>query len=234
MRARVLGGLGVALTLAAGAVLVRPELADSLSGVVAVVESQDSKRLLLVLGSVVGAYAAWAARTSSPERFSEKGPAARFDGDDPPEAVSAADRIRTGESLDARIEAACSGDEEALAEVRSILAETAASAYARAADRPPEEARRAVETGAWTEDPTAAAFLADDDGPGFSLWGRLRAWLDPAAEGRRRVERTVEAVDQVLRADIPERKADGSEMGENEADENEADENEANDGEDLR
>lgn len=199
MRARILGGLGAALTLAAAAVLVRPDLADSLSEVVAVLESQDPKRLLLVLGSVVGAYAAWAARTGSSERPPEDGPAAQFSGvGDPPEAVSAADRTRTGASFDDRTAAACSGDESAMDAVRSTLAETAASAHARAADRPPEEAHRVVETGAWTDDPTAAAFLAGDGGPGFSLWSRLRAWLDPETERRRRVERTVEAVSREL------------------------------------
>jgi hypothetical protein len=209
--------LGVASTLAAAALLVRPELTNSLSGVVAIVESQDPKRLLLLLGSVVGAYAAWAARASSPSSRSEDGPTARFDGDDPPEAVSAADRIRTGESFDARIEAACSGDEKALAEVRSTLAETATNAYARAIDSPPAEARRAVETGAWTEDPTAAAFLAGDGGPGFSLWSRLRAWLDPAAEERRRVERTVEAVSRVLQTEGHGSEANGTEASESDA-----------------
>lgn len=219
MRVRVLGALGAALTLGAAAVLVRPDLADSLSGVVAVLESQDPKRLLLALGSVVGAYAAWTARTGSSDGFSEsEGPATRFDGDDPPEAVSAADRTRTGASFDGRIEAACSGDESAADAVRSTLSETAASAYARAADRTPEEARRAVETGAWTDDATAAAFLAGDGGPGFSLWARLRAWLDPETERRRRVERTVEAVGQALESGSDAR----GEMGHSETESGEA------------
>ena len=199
MRTRVLGAVGACLTLAAAAVLVRPDLADSLSSLVAVVESMDPERLLLGLGFAVGAYAAWAARAGSDEPSSREGPAARFAGNaDSPEAVSAADRTRTGESLDARIEAACAGDEAALDSVRSTLAETAASAHARAADRAPGDARRAVETGEWTDDSVAAAFLAGEDGPSFSLLARLRAWLDPEAERRRRVERTVAAVDGVL------------------------------------
>jgi hypothetical protein len=199
MRTRALGALGALLTLAAAAVLVRPGLADSLAAVAAIVESIDTERLLLGLGFAVGAYAAWAAHAGSDEPSPRAGPAARFAGTvDPPEAVSAADRTRTGASLDARIEAVCAGDEEALAAVRATLAETAANAHARAADRAPGDAHRAVETGAWTHDPVAAAFLAGDDGPGFSLLARLRAWLDPEAERRRRVERTVGAVDGVL------------------------------------
>jgi hypothetical protein len=203
MRTRLLGGIGALLTLAAAAVLVRPDVADSLSGFATVLESQDPERLLLALGFAVGAYAAWAARSGSGEQIPKNGPAARFaEVGDPPEAVSAADRTRTGASLDARIEAACAGDEEALDSVRSTLAETAASAHAHAADRRPEEASRAVETGAWTDDSIAAAFLAGEAGPGFSLLARLRAWLDPEAERRRRVERAVEAVSGVLDAGI--------------------------------
>lgn len=217
MRTRVLGGVGALLTLAAAAVLVRPDLADSLAVVVAVLESQDTERILLVLGFAVGAYAAWAARSGSSQQSPEGGPAAQFAGvGDPPEAVSAADRTRTGASYDVRIEAACSGDEEALDVIRSTLAQTVASAYARAADCPPEEARRAVGTGAWTDDSLAAAFLAGEAGPSFSVLDRLRAWLDPEAERRRRVERTVEAVSGVLddRGGQPREPAD-DEGGEN-------------------
>lgn len=199
MRARILGTLGVLLTLVAAAVVVSPNLADSITEVVAVLESRDPERLLLVLGSVVGLYAAWSARASSPEEPAVDGPAARFEStDDRPETVNAADRTRTGESLDERITAACAGDDEALQAVRSNLADTAVSAHARTADRTPEAAHRAVESGAWTDDPIAAAFLADDSGPNFSLFARLRAWVDSSAERRRRIERTVEAVGRLL------------------------------------
>jgi len=196
MRARVLGGLGALLTLVAAAVVVSPDLADSTGEVL---ESRDPERLLLVLGSVVGLYAAWSARASSPEAPARDGPEAKFERTgDPPEAVSAADRTRTGESLDDRIAAACAGDDEALRAVRSNLADTAASAHARAADRSPEAARRDVASGAWTDDPIAAAFLADESGPDFSLLARLRAWLDSSAERRRRIDRTVEEVGRLL------------------------------------
>lgn len=199
MRTRVLGSIGALLTLAALAVLVRPDLLDSFSGVVSVVESQNPEHLLLALGVVVGAYATWSARARTGEQILDRGPAARFEGaTDPPEAVSAADRTRTGASFDARIEAACTGDEEALDAVRSVLAETAASAYARAGDCEREAVCRAVATGAWTDDPVASAFLADDEGPNFSVLARLRAWLDPEVERRRRVERTVAAVGGVF------------------------------------
>ncbi|UPV99712.1 hypothetical protein M0R88_14475 [Halorussus gelatinilyticus] len=198
MRARVLGGLGALATLLAAGVVLAPGLTDPVSAALSVVRSQDPQRLLLVLGLVVGSYAAWTARARSPERAPTEGPAARFAGGDRPESASAADRTRTGGTFDERVAAACDGDERALRAVRSNLASAATSAHARAADRPPERAESAVETGAWTDDRTAAAFLAGESGPDFSLVARLRSWLDPAAERRRRVERTVEAVGRAL------------------------------------
>jgi hypothetical protein len=209
MRARLLGGLGVLATLLAAAMVVAPGFADRLSAVAGFLDSRDPQRLLLVLGLVVGAYAAWAARGGRPERAPTDGPAAGFAAaGDRPERVSAADRARTGESFDARVADACDGDESALRAVRSNLADAAANARARAADRRPERTELAVETGAWTDDRTAAAFLAGGSGPSFSLRSRLRAWLDPVAERRRRIEATVEAVERVLDGE-----SDASERG---------------------
>lgn len=202
MRARVLGSLGALLTLGAGAVLVDPSLADHLSAVVSFVESREPERLLLVLGGVVGSYATWLARSRSSARPPADGPEARFAGvGDPPETVTASDRARTGESFDARVEAACAGDDEALRAVREDLRETAASARARAAGAPVSEARTAVESGAWTDDRIAAAFLAGEGGPQFPLAARLRAWLDPETERRRRVDRTVAEVRRAFDGD---------------------------------
>ncbi|USZ68344.1 hypothetical protein NGM10_01060 [Halorussus salilacus] len=127
------------------------------------------------------------------------GPAARFARvGDPPETASAADRARTGRSFDRRVATGADGRAASMEAVRSTLAETAAGVHARGGGLSSEEARKAVETGAWTDDPTAAAFLAGEDGPEFPLSARLREWLDPAAERRRRVERTVSAVESAL------------------------------------
>lgn len=195
MRLRVFGGLGALATLAAVAVALRPDLVETLPQAVSVVESQPPERLLLGLGLVVGALAVWTSRGGSPVDDPPERPAARFARvGDPPEAASAADRALTGASFDGQVAVACSGDDSALRAVRDTLADTAASALARTEDRDSEQARRAVETGAWTDDPLAAAFLADDGGPDFPVTARLRAWLDPETERRRRVERTVEAI----------------------------------------
>jgi len=197
MRRRLLGGLGAALTAGTAVVVFAPGLAaDQVAAAAAVLEARDPRRLLLALGAVVGLYSAWSARSASTRRPSPGGPAAPFEGvGDPPEGVTAADRARTGRTLDDRVDDAVAGDPAALASVRATLAGTAAATHARRADCSPEAAARAVETGAWTADPTAAAFLAGEDGPGFALAARLREWLDPEAERRRRIERTVAALD---------------------------------------
>lgn len=227
-RTRLLGGLGALATLVAVAVLLDPGLADALPGISDLLESRDPERLLLGLGGVVAAYAAWTARAGSSEPQPTDGSSARFARDgDPPEVATAAERTRTGESFDARVEAACAGDDEALRAVQSTLVEAAASALERTGgrassdDRTPADgrtsasasdripagdytratARRAIETGDWTDDDLVAAFLADEEGPGFSLLARLRAWLDPEAERRRRVERTVDAISQSMHSE---------------------------------
>jgi len=204
MRARILGGLGALATLAAGAVAYRPELVDALPMVDALVEVLPPERLLLALGLAVLATATWTARggSSRPDSGVRSGATARFDRtDDPPETAGGGDRARTGESFDVRVGAACSGDDLAFRMVRESLADTAASAVAGAGDRDPETARRAVETGSWTDDRLAAAFLADEDGPDPPLAARLRAWVDPAAERRRRVERAVDALEDAAERD---------------------------------
>jgi hypothetical protein len=197
MRRRLLGGLGAALTAGTAVVVFAPDLAaEQVAAAAGALESRDPRRLLVALGAVVGLYAAWSARSGSSRAPAPGGPAAPFEGvGEPPEGVTAADRARTGRTLDERVEAAVAGDPAALASIRTTLAETAAAAHARRTDCSPESATRAVETGAWSADPIAAAFLAGEDGPGFPLSARLREWLDPAAERRRRIERAVAALD---------------------------------------
>lgn len=233
-RARLLGGLGALLTVATAVVVFAPGLvADPVAEISAVLESRDPQRLLLALGVLVGLYAGWTAWRGSPDRGATEGPAAAFEGvGDPPETVTAADRARTGRSFDERVADAVAGDDRSLASVQGTLARTAAATYARAADCDADAATRAVETGAWTDDPTAAAFLAGEDGPNFSLWARLKEWLDPAAERRRRIDRTVAAVETAFETDPAERadesaRSAGGESGSEPLDEESADETSA-------
>lgn len=80
--------------------------------------------------------------------------------------------------------------------VRERLRAAATASVRRAPTGPDdrETAREAVERGAWTDDPVAAAFLAGAGGPAQPLGARLRGWLRPDTAFERRVERTVSAI----------------------------------------
>lgn len=76
-----------------------------------------------------------------------------------------------------------------------------------------ERAWTAIEEGAWTDDPVAAAVLAQTRRPPATLRLRLRSWLFPGREVRRRTRRAVaaiadtadEAVPSVVGQDAPRR-----------------------------
>jgi len=116
----------------------------------------------------------------------------------PPETVGVEQRTLTGAFLDARVGRAVAGDDESLRTVRSRLSDVAAAVLVADAEYDRASAERAVATGEWTDDPTAAAFLAvESDGPVASLLARLRLWLDPESERERRVRRTVTAIERL-------------------------------------
>jgi hypothetical protein len=76
------------------------------------------------------------------------------------------------------------------------VAATARDVYATANDCDEATAERAVETGSWTDDRVAAAFLATaDDAPTFTVRERALAWLAPQRTLDRRVERTLDAIE---------------------------------------
>lgn len=79
------------------------------------------------------------------------------------------------------------------------LAVTARDAYATAENVDADTAAAAIETGAWTDDRTAGAFLATDPGDSyrFQLRERLTAWLAPQRTFENRVEQTVTEIERV-------------------------------------
>jgi len=81
-----------------------------------------------------------------------------------------------------------------------VVARLTREGYDRAA------ADRAVATGGWTDDRTAAAFLAGEGGPVPTLGSRLRLWLDPESERERRIRRTVAALDDFADAEASGRR----------------------------
>ncbi len=203
---RLLVGVGVACVVLAGLVLlpgggplgaVRAVTVDAVAGV-----PRAALGWSVTLGAgcyaVVRLYRA-RARPSSPPRFafeadpgSGAGPGtAGRDGDE--------DRRTVGTAFGSTVRRATVGMSDPTADggqVRSRLRATAVEAVHRDADGPTDRAgaERAVRRGEWTDDPVAAAFLADGDGPDHPLPARLRGWLRPDAAFCRRVDRTVAAI----------------------------------------
>lgn len=110
----------------------------------------------------------------------------------PPEAVEGDGPTAPGSTLDARLDR---DDRAPRAAVRETLRATAVRRLARATGDE-AAARTAVADGTWTDDTLVAAFLGEGTPP---LSARLRAWLDPAGEHRRRVERSLAAIDREAR-----------------------------------
>lgn len=76
------------------------------------------------------------------------------------------------------------------------VALTARDTYAAATGCDEATAERAVETGEWTDDRIAAAFLAtEQEAPSFTLTERGLAWLAPQRTFDRRLGRTLDAVE---------------------------------------
>jgi len=77
------------------------------------------------------------------------------------------------------------------------VAVTARDSYAAATGCDEETAERAVETGAWTDDRVAAAFLATaHEAPSFTVTERALAWLAPQRTLDRRLDRTLNAIEE--------------------------------------
>jgi hypothetical protein len=204
-RVAVFGTLGALATMLAAAVLLAPEVVLAVGPVDALVTAlsgTDPTTVMLVATGIVGLYVAVAARTGGRTPVPESSAETRFDDavTNPPEAVTADQRTLTAADLDADVAVAIERGGEPLRAVRTLLADLAADAYADRERVTPEEARQAVETGAWTGDRLAAVFLAGPSGPAVSWSGRIRLWLTPERERERRIERTLAAIDAVQEA----------------------------------
>lgn len=116
----------------------------------------------------------------------------------PPEAVTAGSESRAGGGFDARLNRAAETGGESMDDLRVRLREVATESHAAATGLDPEAARERVESGAWTDDRTARAFLASGRDVTPSLASRVRLWLDPPAERQRRVRVTVTEIATLL------------------------------------
>lgn len=107
-----------------------------------------------------------------------------------PETVGA-ERATTGAEIDRQLDiVAADGahSQQARARVRREVRSVAVDTLVDVEDVSEATAEQRLETGTWTDDPRAAAFLGGDDVPRPSLSIRLRDWLsaDPAFTRRAR------------------------------------------------
>jgi hypothetical protein len=199
-RIAVFGTLGAAATIVGAIFVLAPGLVLGIPPVRMAVSSVTTgpKAVMTGAAAIVGLYVLAAARSRSATQVpADTAAEQRFDAaaTNPPEAVTADQRSLTGAGLDADVEFAIADGDRPLRAVRDVLRDLAVDAYTDDPRRT-DEARRAVETGAWTNDPHAAVFLAGEDGPTPSLLSRVRLWLSPERERERRIEATVRAIER--------------------------------------
>jgi len=196
-----LGTAGVVTTLLGVLAVTAPRIVagtEPLATVARTLSDVGLSRLLLAGCVAAGLVVVRLAWRSGGEREPAVGdPAAAFDGllDAPPEAVTVETATPTAAGLDSAIARAVAGDSVAMAGVRDRLAAVATDRLVRHRGYDPPAAEEAVAAGTWTNDRVVAAFLAESGGPVYSLGSRLRLWLDPETERRRRFERTVGAIE---------------------------------------
>lgn len=200
--AAVLVAVGAVFVVRPALVLERvPELETALAAV-------DPEIVVLALAVVLVAFAptlgiAGRLRPSSPSSLvaddSATEPRAPVDdrsATDRPDAVGAAidERIALATAYDSEPrDVREAAREELLASLRSI----AATAYANRAGIATEEAAAAIEAGAWTDDPRAAAFLAAPSGPSVPLWLWLVDLVRSADPFGRHLEATIDEIERL-------------------------------------
>ncbi len=150
--------------------------------------------LFPLLGVAIAGYAIWWLWLATPSSD-----AAMVEGDPPEAGVTRTDR-RVGRETDLLLDDAANDwyrcqPTDSTAAVRRRLADGATRVLTTKRGFAPTAAREAVQSGTWTGDPVAAAFLAEDlRQPPRE---RLRAAIDPGAAFRRRIRRTLAAIEAI-------------------------------------
>jgi len=192
LRTVVFGTVGLLATAVAVALVFAPMVAGE--SLVALLAAVAPTTALLAGSLVVGVCAVLAGWLGG---LRGGGSTTAFDVvvESPPEAVTATEGRLFAADIDAAIDDAVAGDDSAMDTVTERLTTAATTAYAIGAGVSQTEASQAVRAGTWTDDAVAAALLSPTKPQ--SLLARLRLWLDPESERRRRIRRTVDAIEQV-------------------------------------
>jgi hypothetical protein len=185
----VLGVFGVLVTALGVGLLFAPGLLGTgpVADLTGAVAEAGSTQLLLVLGfltAVLVGVAVWpgskSAGPTKTERFAEAGNRQTApDGGGNLVGPDVETAIREG------------GDE--WRRLRATLVDTATSAYAQHEGVSRSTAAAAIEQGRWTDDALAAG-VVEGEPPHRA---RLRMWLVPGRERRRRIERTTTAIERL-------------------------------------
>lgn len=206
VRVAVLGTLGALATVVGAVAIVAPDLlldTGPLAGVVTAIADQGPKAVMTAWAAIIGLYALVAARSTSDvdEVAASSDAEGQFDAarTHPPEDVTADRRTTTGAGVDADVKIAVARGGRQLRSVRDLLRAQAVRAYANERGTTTATARRAVETGNWTTNRVAAAFLGDDGGPSATVRSRVRLWLAPERERRRRIDATLAEIERLRR-----------------------------------
>ncbi|QLD86347.1 hypothetical protein HWV23_11635 [Natronomonas halophila] len=187
----LLAGLGIAGILAGVLLVIAPGFAESLGvGAIAsarsVSEASDRAFWLAALGVCC---LLWVARTAgSKTETGDFGAVSRYPIDDGTVPT-------VGRGFDAAVEAAADaaaeGDDHD--DAKETLRSLAADVLVHAEGCSHEAAAERVRRGDWTDDPVAAAYLAQGREAPFR-W-RLRTWFRPRRTTKRRIGRTVRAIE---------------------------------------
>lgn len=204
VRSVVFGVIGMFATGFGVALLVAPEVLldiGPVEGLVTAVSETDPTTVGLAAGLVAGVYLGVTARSRpEPDTIPSVTSAdSRFDmaAVRPPEEVTTNPQRLVASSLDAEVDRAVENGGKPLRTLRSKLFQVATAVYVDATGVEMDSAQAAVAHGEWTQDPAAIAFLTGPEGPRPPLRMRVRRWLTPASERRRRIERTIAAIERL-------------------------------------
>lgn len=196
LRMTIFGTVGTVATLVGVALLVVPAQVRQFAVVdrfLTETANVPQTTLVLLTGMLACGYVVLAARSRTIDSGeSDDDAQKRFEAlrNRPPEAVTAERQTRTAAGMDDRLEKAVSGADNQMMEVRATLRTLATQGNGKT-DR-----QEAIRNGNWTSDPVAAAFLAGPAGPEMPVSSRLRLWLTPERERRRRIERTLAVIEE--------------------------------------
>jgi hypothetical protein len=182
---RMGGGTALLAVIVAGVTTLRPLLVPDTAPVQTVfrtLSSLEPRTVGLAVAAVTGILLLTLLLFSRPTKATDE--TFRRLRDAPPENVTVTGVDQAGTEFDADISAGRSNKRDQLRKI--AVAEVAF-------DNGETAAEDVVATGKWTENRPAALFVGDEVEP--TLFERLRTWLDPESEHRRRMLATIEAIE---------------------------------------